>query len=205
VVRSIAKEIGDRRRDWDDPLSLPESTVSAITRGTAILLSVPPQKLQKATPSVHIWSDASDRAVAYLLQQQQQLIDGRLWEMDIQIHIFFKELFALCSAIERSFQLGHDCVSASCDNMAVVLCFQKGHSSNKAANGALSRTFSLIPWTQIDVRWVPSASQLADAFTRGATLPQFPCHIHAVMRASLFKTSSPVGSLQQGQSFPDFP
>ncbi|KAJ9449640.1 Retrovirus-related Pol polyprotein from transposon 17.6 [Diplonema papillatum] len=125
-----------------------------------------------------LWTDASSWAWAALVEVGNMAVDGRqgVFGCDLSsAHINLKEMWALAEGVT---QMCWTPGTTTCrvDNAAVVGAVAKGSSSSFVANRVLSRILRIAERRRITLRpqWVPSAEQLADPYTRGVRLPDFP-------------------------------
>ncbi|KAJ9462931.1 hypothetical protein DIPPA_31374 [Diplonema papillatum] len=171
--------VGAAAHSWDEVVDVPPSArpLRKIVRGNPRVVGV-----REDTGSV-LWTDASSRAWAALLEAEGRFVDGRQGVFagpDAGAHINFKEMLAFAEGVVR-LCWAPGAQRCRIDNAAVVGAVAKGSSSSYAANRVLSRTTRAADRRRIVLclGWVPSGEQQADPYTRGALLPRFPAPLSA--------------------------
>ncbi|KAJ9456147.1 hypothetical protein DIPPA_09336 [Diplonema papillatum] len=167
---------------WDEVVDVPPSArrelgaLRKIVRENPWVVGGVPED----TGSV-LWTDASSRAWAALLEAEGRFVDGRQGVFagpDADAHINLKEMLAFAEGVVR-LCWAPGAQRCRIDNAAVVGAVAKGSSSSYAANRVLSRSLRVAGRRGIVLRpdWVPSGGQLADPYTRGTSLPRFPAQL----------------------------
>ncbi|KAJ9434743.1 hypothetical protein DIPPA_24280 [Diplonema papillatum] len=164
---------------WDEVVDVPElGALRKIVRENPWVVGGVPED----TGSV-LWTDASSRAWAALLEAEGRFVDGRQGVFagpDADAHINLKEMLAFAEGVVR-LCWAPGAQRCRIDNAAVVGAVAKGSSSSYAANRVLSRSLRVAERRRIVLcpGWVPSGEQQADPHTRGASLPRFPAPLSA--------------------------
>ncbi|KAJ9457540.1 hypothetical protein DIPPA_15823 [Diplonema papillatum] len=185
----FAGRLGGRMGDaaahsWDEVIDVPPSTrrelgaLRKIVRENPWVVGGVPED----TGSV-LWTDASSRAWAALLEAEGRFVDGRQGVFagpDADAHINLKEMLAFAEGVVR-LCWAPGAQRCRIDNAAVVGAVAKGSSSSYAANRVLSRSLRVAERRRIVLcpGWVPSGEQQADPYTREASLPRFPAPLSA--------------------------
>mmetsp|Transcript_38200 Transcript_38200/g.118030 ORF Transcript_38200/g.118030 Transcript_38200/m.118030 type:complete len:894 (-) Transcript_38200:517-3198(-) len=116
-----------------------------------------------------LFSDASSTGGAWIRLFKDQIVDGDQWLHEEDLHIYLREVEAMCAAAKNSHPNARTLQVV--DNTAAVGTANRGHSSSYLANVIMRETYGpRKPW----VIWAPTDRQLADPFTRGEPIPTLP-------------------------------
>ena len=171
VLGDMMREIAFKQIKWDDEFEITDAAqkemidvVHHVERNEWI------QWQEANEPDMEIWSDASDTHAAYLIVKNHEVIASLVRETKGE-HIFLEELSIALDAVAKAYELGSTRARLFCDNAPAAACIEKKVSTNFVANTRL-RAMKPLP---VDVTWVSTKFELADPYTRGATLPEVPC------------------------------
>ena len=165
AIGKAASMIGKGTLDWTSPVHVPEELKTEMKSEIALLESNPWRGQDiKAEPTATMWSDASDDHWAFLLFEHDSLVAAKSGRTKAENHIYYSELSAALGGIMAAKRLGHTSVRVMVDNAPACHALQRGVSSNFRAN----KWLAAIQDMTLYVQWVPSASQAADPYTRGA-------------------------------------
>ena len=171
VLGDMMRKIALRQIKWDDDFQVTEAASAEMVDVLRhIAKNEPIQWKEGGIPDMEIWSDASDTHAAYLIIQYQRVIASLVRETRGE-HIFLEELSIALDAVAKAYELGATRARLFCDNAPAAGCIEKNVSTNFVANTRLRARVPL----PVDVTWVSTKFELADPYTRGATLPEVSC------------------------------
>lgn len=164
AIGKAASMVGRGTLGWTSPVHIPEDLKAEMRTEIALLASNPWRGQEtRAEPTATMWSDASDDHWAFLLFEHDTLVAAKSGRTKEENHIYYSELSAALGGIMAAKRLGHTSVRVMVDNAPACHALQRGVSSNFRAN----KWLAAIQDMTLEVIWVPSASQLADPYTRG--------------------------------------
>ncbi|KAJ9434829.1 hypothetical protein DIPPA_13320, partial [Diplonema papillatum] len=181
ALLAFAGRLGSRMAEaelqaWDDIMDVPPSVRREIGALRKVVVENAWVGGDAAENGEVLWTDASSREWAALVEAGGEFVDGAQGVFDgpfAGVHINVKEMWALAEGVVRlCWTPGRQ--QCRVDNATVVGAVCKGSSSSYAANRILSRAIRVAERRRIVLcpGWVPSGGQLADPYTRGTSLPR---------------------------------
>jgi hypothetical protein len=163
-----ASALALRKLDWDQQISVPSSVETELSLAFEILAQNEWCSLEREQEDsvADIWTDASSSWYAWFAVNNKEVIASGQGTLPEE-HIFYSELRSALEAITNTHRaLGEKRggIKIHIDNAAAARCIERRISTNFTANVWLAK----LPKRQITVKWVSSANQEADIFTRPA-------------------------------------
>ena len=164
-----------------DQVFIPPSVISELTDIASAMRCNDWILDQPERPTVVVWSDASARGWAVLIESEffEPVVQG-VFPRRVKHFINQKELYAAWLAVRLAAvnHPNHE-VSLRIDNSHAVLAINNGHSKHHLDNEVLCAIFDTAKAANMSVSatWVSTKSQRADKFTRGevsSTLVSLP-------------------------------
>lgn len=164
-IRIIGRIAPQSRDGWDDVIQLKPEEWKSVQMAASEAMKCKWKRENHKTPTVALWTDASSRALGWVLELTRgdfcasQQVEGE--------SIFLRELTAMVRGAQAASMIGRT-ITVLGDNTAAVTACRKGFSKNRKANVLLRRLYRMAPiWTA----WVSTKVQRADALTRGEMIP----------------------------------
>jgi hypothetical protein len=167
---SLARQLTAGSLDWGAKVSPPVAARLDLARAVSLVLKNAWVRVPEARAVVPfpLYTDASSSGWAWVLKVGSQLV-GRFGLWSSQQHINISELSTLVAAVkELTTRHPGKAWTVLCDNAVVVQQVTRKRSPSFYANALLRTLFSTLRRSSsaIEVQWVSTHDQLADAFTR---------------------------------------
>lgn len=185
-VRDVASAIMSGRQKWDDPLELSSAEQNELSfmRKAAANATWTLKDLGD-TEAQEWWTDASDHTLALILG------NALATKQTSYESIFASELEAVVAAVVASTS---SVVKVNCDNMAVCQAVLKGRSKTPAGDQMLRWMVEHMTAERVQMNWVPSECNVADAPTRGVPfigVHSLPCQHKKFLGATTWHAYKP--------------